>query len=100
MKQKNFRINELGISLLRYDNSNYPAQLKELTDHNAFIYKGNINLINYEQIAIVVPEKQVPTALTLLNISQQLCQFVISSGLADGIDATAHRQCLDYTNKQ
>ena len=60
------------------------------------MYKGDISLINKNQLAIVGPRKSSLYGTKVAEyFSKQLApHFVITSGLADGIDAAAHKQCL------
>jgi DNA processing protein len=88
-----------GAVLLPFTHANYPAQLAALNDAPlALFVLGRPALLRLPQLAIV--GSRYPTAAgqriaTLM--SQQLCAagLTITSGLARGIDAAAHRAALD-----
>ena len=76
----------------------YPAQLKEIADPPPVLFvRGNPALLSRPQIAIVGSRN--PSTLgkeTAFAFAKTLCQygFVITSGLALGIDAASHQGAL------
>lgn len=79
--------------------SNYPKQLKELTDAPFVLYcSGNIELLNSQQLAIVGARNHSTYGK---NVTDKICQelaqtsMTITSGLAYGIDTLAHKFALD-----
>jgi DNA processing protein len=85
--------------VITFNDANYPAQLKEIADPPPVLFvRGNLNLLSLPQIAIVGSRN--PSALgeeTAFNFAKILCThgFVITSGLALGIDAASHRGALN-----
>jgi DNA processing protein len=88
-----------GARLLPCTDADYPAQLAALTDAPlALFVLGDCALLRQPQLAIVGSRQ--PTAAgqrIATQMAQQLCAagLVITSGLARGIDAAAHRAALD-----
>ncbi|MDP3970170.1 MAG: DNA-processing protein DprA [bacterium] len=87
------------ILTLSTKNKNYPIYLKRIPNHPDIIYiRGNLDALLQPAIAIVGSR-----AMTIYGekackkIVSELVQqgFTIVSGLATGIDATAHRTALD-----
>ena len=85
--------------VITYADSQYPAMLKEIArPPYALLVKGNCKLLNTPQIAIVGSRnpsasgnqiaRQFASQLTLVGIT-------ITSGLAMGVDASAHLGALD-----
>ena len=97
------RARQLGVSFLTCRNSDYPQQLKEIFDPPLLLYaRGNIDLLKSPGLAIVGTRK--PTAygraITARLASDLACRgLTIVSGLARGIDSTAHRGALDAGGK-
>lgn len=88
-----------GAQLLPFTHPQYPTQLAAISDAPlALFVLGNEALLRQPQLAIV--GSRHPTAAgqrIAASMAQQLCAagFVITSGLARGIDAAAHRAALD-----
>lgn len=76
----------------------YPKQLKHIPDPPAFLFvRGDIHQLNQPQIAMVGSRKPSQTGHQIATqFAHALAQqgFVITSGLAHGIDASAHRGAL------
>jgi DNA processing protein len=78
---------------------NYPSQLKEIADPPPILFvRGNPELLLLPQISIVGSRN--PSSMgeeTAFNFAKTLSQhgFVITSGLALGIDAASHRGALN-----
>jgi len=84
--------------IVTYDDCLYPQQLKQIYDPPLILFvKGNARLLNNLQIAIVGSRAASFNGReTAFEIAQQLATqgVVITSGLALGIDAAAHKGCL------
>ena len=89
-------------AIVCFDDTGYPQLLKEIYDPPlVFFIQGNISLLNASQIAVVGSRSSsVGGRDTAFTLCQQLAQqnFVITSGLALGIDAAAHRGAISYPN--
>ncbi|MEI6893647.1 MAG: DNA-processing protein DprA [Colwellia sp.] len=85
--------------IICFTDNNYPKLLKEIYDPPLVIFtQGNISLLNAPQVAVVGSRSaSVGGRDTAYRLCQQLVQkhFVITSGLALGIDAAAHRGALN-----
>ena len=81
----------------------YPESLKRVTKPPfALFYHGDISLLKSENILAVVGTRHPSEYGTKYTTSfvKQLCKdFVIVSGCALGIDATAHRACIKNQGK-
>ena len=88
--------------LLFADQSNYPAQLLEIYDPPPLLfYRGNSELLRWAQIAIVGSRKPTAHAQKItFDMAQYLAQagYVITSGLAIGVDKRAHLGALAQTD--
>lgn len=88
-----------GHALIPFDDERYPALLTEIPTAPAVLFtKGNIDALWQPQLAIVGSRN--PTAGGIANardFAGTLARqgFTINSGLAAGIDATAHQAALD-----
>jgi len=91
------------IKIILFDSRDYPAQLREIPDFPPVIYaRGNSALLHDEQvIAVVGSRRPSPYGIhqTSKIIDELANHFVIVSGLAIGIDATAHQACLKSGGK-
>jgi len=85
--------------LLCYDDDAYPALLREIPDFPLLLYaRGNPELLKLPQIAIVGSRNCTPGgAQNAFDFALQCgaAGLVITSGLALGIDAAAHRGALE-----
>ena len=88
--------------LLFADQLNYPAQLLEIYDPPPLLfYRGNSELLRWVQIAIVGSRKPTAHAQKItFDMAQYLAQagYVITSGLAIGVDKRAHLGALAQTD--
>jgi len=86
-------------TVLHRNHADYPVALRSLADPPVLLYvKGDPKALNNPQIAIVGSRKATAPARQLTaSIAQELTAsgLCIVSGLAQGIDATAHQACLD-----
>jgi len=84
--------------IITFDDALYPEQLKEIYDPPLVLFvKGNEQLLNNMQIAIVGSRAaSINGREAAFDISKQLAEqgIVITSGLALGIDAAAHKGAI------
>ena len=88
----------LGLTLISIDSESYPSLLKEIDDPPPLLWlKGNIELLQQPQLAIVGSRKpSVAGASSAFEFARSLASsgFIITSGLAQGIDTAAHKGAL------
>jgi DNA processing protein len=88
-----------GNHLVCYGDDSYPELLREIADPPALLYaSGNLKILKTPQIAIVGSRNCTPGgAQNAIDFATQCVAsgLVITSGLALGIDASAHRGALD-----
>ena len=84
--------------IICFDDVSYPKLLKEIYDPPLVLFiQGNVELLNAHQLAVVGSRSASITGReTAFLISQQLAQhqLVVTSGLALGVDAAAHKGAL------
>lgn len=82
------------INILLHNAPEYPAQLKQLNDAPPVLFtRGDINLLNGPQLAIVGSRNASPSGLkTAKDFAADFARsgLTITSGLALGIDSAAH----------
>ncbi len=87
--------------IITFDDPLYPHLLKQIYDPPLLLFvQGNVQLLNAKQLAIVGSRFASPKGReTAFDLSKQLAeqQFIITSGLALGIDAAAHKGALSST---
>lgn len=92
-----------GHQLLMWDDPNYPALLAELPDAPPLLFvDGDANLLEQPQLAMVGSRRASRLGLdnaTAFARSLAGGGFVITSGLALGIDGAAHQGALDVGGK-
>ena len=89
------------ISFITIEDENYPTLLKEISNPPLWLYyKGNINLLSAQRKIAVVGSRRASTtgknALTKILSEFENSDLCIVSGMADGIDTTAHLTALKY----
>lgn len=88
----------IGCRLLTWDEPDYPARLREIYDPPPLLYvRGKIELLNRHLISIVGARRPSPYGNQMAErLARDLADrgLVISSGLARGIDASAHKGAL------
>lgn len=92
------KLRKLNIDLLLFEDSNYPPLLREIPHPPFGIYVRGILNIDKPLFAIVGTRKPTIEGRELARkFSSELAKagLQIASGLALGIDASAHRGCLD-----
>lgn len=84
--------------IIGFDDEQYPLMLKQIYDPPLVLFvQGNKSLLNQNQLAIVGSRSaSINGRETAFQIAQQLADvgLVITSGLALGIDAAAHKGAL------
>ena len=89
-------------SLLFTEQPNFPTQLLEIYDPPPLLfYRGNSELLHHAQIAIVGSRKPTTHAQKItFDMAQYLAQagYIITSGLAIGVDKRAHLGALAQTD--
>ncbi len=92
-------IEEHDIQTFFYLDEDYPTRLTYYNDSPTLLYyKGTASLNNARVLAIVGTRKPTPQGVAICQeIVEQLKPYnvVIVSGLAYGIDVTAHRTCVE-----
>jgi DNA processing protein len=87
-----------GCRLLTWDEPEYPSRLREIYDPPPLLYvRGNVELLNCHVLAIVGARRPTPYGNQMAErLAKDLAArgLVIASGLARGIDASAHRGAL------
>lgn len=83
---------------ITFDDPHYPFLLKEIFDPPPLLFvRGKPELLSYRQLAMVGSRNPSTVGVdTAFEFAKTLCQcgFVITSGLALGIDAASHRGAL------
>ena len=93
-----------GIKIITKFSSNYPEKLKNLEDNPAVLYcMGDIKLLNYEDTISIVgtrkPSNYGKEVTEMFSSELTKNNFLIISGLADGVDTIAHKACLKNNGK-
>lgn len=87
------------VRMISYLDPSYPQRLKQIPESPILLfYRGSANLNPRRAIAIVGTRKPSPYGVTMTQrILDELIDYqpTVISGLAFGIDATAHRRALD-----
>jgi DNA processing protein len=87
-----------GCRLLTWDELEYPSRLREIYDPPPLLYViGNIELLNRNMIAIVGSRRPTPYGNQMAErLAKDLADrnLIIGSGLARGIDSSAHKGAL------
>ncbi len=90
--------NKCQSEIITYDDPFYPEQLKQIYDPPLVLFiQGNYKLLNSKQIAIVGSRSASVTGCeTAFEFAKSISDnaIVITSGLALGIDASAHKGAL------
>lgn len=93
------QVQAAGARLLTWDEPEYPARLREIYDPPPLLYtRGNIELLNRPMISMVGSRRPTPYGNQIAEkLARDLAErgLVIASGLARGIDASAHKGALN-----
>jgi DNA processing protein len=85
--------------VLTWESENYPILLKEITDPPVVLYaKGQLSAFEHPKLAVIGSRNPSVTGMENARVfSSELAKqgITIVSGLALGIDAQAHRGCLE-----
>ena len=91
-------IQQQDIQLIPISSQNYPELLKQITDPPPLLYvKGDVTLLNRPQLAMVGSRRATRAGgENAFRWARELARngFVVTSGLALGIDAESHRGAL------
>ena len=100
--QVHSRVNDAGASIIPITSSEYPPLLREISTPPALIYlRGDGNVLHLPQLAIVGSRRMSRGGeQSARQWSSYLAAsgFVITSGLATGIDGVAHRAAIEAAN--
>lgn len=92
------KLKQQKIFFITQQNKEYPKLLSQIPDPPIVIYaKGNIKLLNRPQMAVIGTRFPTQYGIDIANrIVSQLSQngYIITSGLALGIDTVAHKVAL------
>lgn len=92
------QVRQLGCRLLHWDEPAYPRLLREIYDPPPLLYlRGNPELLDRHAIAIVGARRPTPYGNQMAErLARDLAErgLVILSGLARGIDSSAHQGAL------
>lgn len=92
-----------GRHILHWRDPDYPYLLKEISSPPLILFvEGNPAILQRQQLAIVGTRQATPTGLeTAYSLANELVKqgFVVTSGLARGIDAASHQGCLALKEK-
>lgn len=88
-----------NLSFLTFDDENYPYMLKHISNPPMVLYvKGDLKLCNLERTLAVVGSRRASTnakdVLTKILTELKNTDVCVVSGLASGIDTTAHQGAL------
>jgi DNA processing protein len=90
-----------GCRLLTWDEPEYPQRLREIYDPPTLLYvRGNVELLSRHLISIVGARRPTPYGNQMAGrLARDLAArgIVITSGLARGIDSSAHQGALSVT---
>jgi DNA processing protein len=93
-----------GVRLLTWDEPEYPERLREIYDPPPLLYVlGNIDLLKRHILAIVGARRPTPYGNQMAErLAKDLAErgLVIASGLARGIDSSAHQGALRATGER
>lgn len=96
------QVQQAGCSLLNWGDPTYPHLLREIYDPPPLLYvKGKTELLDRHCLAIVGARRPTPYGNQIAErLARDLAErgLVIVSGLARGIDCSAHRGALAATN--
>lgn len=91
-------LKKASINIMRYDDMDFPQGLRMIPDHPFLIYyRGNIKFDYEKSISIVGTRKPDSDGLKRTQVFTEMLtkeKFTVISGLALGIDAAAHYNCV------
>ncbi|WP_334078362.1 DNA-processing protein DprA [Microbulbifer sp. M83] len=99
VREEQARCRDRGIQPLEHSHEDYPALLREISRPPPVLYlKGNVAALHLPQVAVVGARRASRAGLDNAHaFARELAAggFAITSGLALGVDAAAHRGALD-----
>jgi len=97
------RASAAGVSLVSLNSPGYPGELKQIYDPPLLLYiRGNADVIAQPGIAVVGTRHPTPYGTGMaerLSVDLALRGLVIFSGMARGVDTTAHRGAIAAKGK-
>jgi DNA processing protein len=97
------RMGETGTSLIPFTSPLYPARLREIYDPPLVLYaRGNVNLLDTIMLGVVGTRRPTPygkAAAERLAGDLAIAGMTIVSGMARGIDTSAHQSALQAGGK-
>ncbi len=91
-----------GVKLLTWDEPGYPTRLREIFDPPPLLYvRGNIELLGKHLISVVGARRPTPYGNQMAErLGRDLADrgLVVVSGLARGVDSSAHKGALSSAN--
>ena len=92
------QVQALACHLVTWDEPHYPQRLREIYDPPPLLYvRGNVELLSRHTISVVGSRRPTPYGNQMAQrLAKDLanCGLVIASGLARGIDSSAHKGAL------
>jgi len=92
------KIRAAGVEVVTLDDPRYPDPLKEIYDPPILLYaRGRIDLLRSYQIAVVGSRRPTPYGTAVASkLAEELAAagLVITSGMARGVDTSAHHGAL------
>jgi DNA processing protein len=89
------QVRKAGVRLINWNESEYPKRLLEIYDPPPLLYvRGNERVLNQHMISIVGTRRPTPYGNQITErLARDLAEhgLVVASGLARGIDSSAHR---------
>jgi len=89
-----------GIDFVFYLDADYPGRLHHISDAPLLLYtRGMVNLNPERSVAVIGTRKPTPFGVATteeLVAGLAGCDLTIISGLAYGVDITAHKACLQH----
>ena len=89
------QVRKAGCQLIHWEESAYPKRLAEIYDPPPLLYvRGNVQVLNRYTISIVGTRRPTPYGNQIAEkLARDLAEhgLIIASGLARGIDSSAHR---------
>lgn len=95
-------VDDNKINIIYFTDDDYPQRLKECDDAPALMYSlGNCDVNSNHVISIVGTRHATPYGIHFISelveeISRRLPNTIIVSGLAYGVDITAHKEALNH----
>lgn len=95
------RARALGAAFVHWDDDRYPKLLREIYDPPPLLYvRGDVNVLARPAVAVVGTRRPTPYGNQMAErLARDLTDrgLVVVSGLARGIDSSAHRGALEST---